>query len=83
MTAGLYERDELPNVTKLSLRTIDEEIRQGRFPKPRQASTRRCVWLAREIHEWMENLPVSDLPPPPNTGARKPRPLAAGQAARA
>jgi prophage regulatory protein len=69
----LYEREELPGLTKLSMRTIEEEIRQGRFPKPRQASRRRCVWLAREIEEWMENLPVSDLPPPENTGAKKQR----------
>lgn len=83
MDEKLYEKDELPAVTKLSPRTIEEEIRQGRFPKPRRASTRRCVWLASEIREWMLNLPVSDLPPPPNTGARKPRPGAAGQAVRA
>jgi prophage regulatory protein len=73
MEEKLYEKDELPAVTKLSARTIEEEIRQGRFPKPRLASTRRCVWLASEIQAWMRSLPLSDLPPPANSGAKKPR----------
>jgi prophage regulatory protein len=78
---ALLEREDLPEVTKLSLRTIEEEIRQGRFPKPRQMSGRRAAWLARDVDEWMENLPESDLPPPPNTGAKKPRDRAAPPAA--
>jgi prophage regulatory protein len=69
----VYEKDELPAVTKLGLTTIEEEIRQGRFPKPRQLSPRRVGWLAREIEEWLESRPIADLAPPPNTGARKPR----------
>jgi prophage regulatory protein len=81
MEDKLYEREELPGITKLSLRTIEEEIRQGRFPKPRLASSRRCVWLASELNEWMRNLPASDLPPPPNTGAKKPRRAQAPQGA--
>jgi prophage regulatory protein len=80
MEEMLYEKDDLPAVTKLSARTIEEEIRQGRFPKPRQASARRVVWLASEILAWMRGLPVSDLPPPPNTGAKKPRHAPAPQA---
>lgn len=69
----LYTKEELPSLTKLGLTTIEEEIRQGRFPKPRQLSPRRVGWLAREIAEWLESRPVADLPPPPNTGAKKPR----------
>jgi predicted DNA-binding transcriptional regulator AlpA len=34
MDEMLYEKDELPAVTKLSARTIEEEIRQGRFYGP-------------------------------------------------
>jgi prophage regulatory protein len=73
MAELIYDREDLPRVTKLSLSTIEEEIRQGRFPKPRLLSARRCGWLERDLREWAENLPVSDLPPPPNTGAKKPR----------
>lgn len=51
--------------------TIQREVRDGKFPAPRQLSGRRVGWLVREIEEWAENRPVSDLPPPPNTGKRK------------
>lgn len=63
----------------LSKSTIEEEIRQERFPKPRQFSARRVGWLVSEIEAWLASRPLSDLPPPENTGAKKPR--AARQAA--
>lgn len=65
-----FAKDDLPEVTSLSVSTIEEEIRQGRFPKPRQLAGRRVGWLVREIEEWAESRPVSDLPPPRNTGVR-------------
>lgn len=65
----------------LSKSTIEEERRQGRFPQPRQLSGRRVGWLVSEIEAWLASRPVSDLPPPPNTGARKPRRDAAAPAA--
>lgn len=69
----MLDKEELPEITKLSVTTIEELVRQGEFPKPRQLSKRRCAWLASDVMEWMENLPPSDLPPPANTGAKKPR----------
>ena len=57
----------------LSKSTLEEEIRLGRFPKPRQFSARRVGWLVREVDEWIEGRPLSNLAPPPNTGAPKPR----------
>lgn len=69
-------------VPVLSKSTIEEERRQGRFPQPRQLSGRRVGWLVSEIEEWLASRPVSDQPPPPNTGAKKPRrPGAAAPAA--
>lgn len=53
--------------------TIQREVRDGKFPAPRQLSGRRVGWLVREVEEWAENRPISDLPPPPNTGKRKPK----------
>ncbi|UKI11834.1 hypothetical protein ACLUPT_11990 [Variovorax sp. SCN45] len=38
-------------------------------------SGRRVAWLVREVEAWAESRPVSNLPPPPNTGARKARKL--------
>lgn len=68
-----YMKDELPAATTLSAATIEEEIRQERFPRPRQLSGKRVGWLVEEVQEWARTRPVSDLPPPPNTGAKKPR----------
>ncbi len=68
-----YTKDELPEVTTLSMSTIEEEIRQERFPKPRQIAGRRVGYLVEEVIEWARSRPVSDLPPPENTGAKKPR----------
>jgi len=68
-----YEKDELPEATTLSKSTIEEEIRQDRFPKPRQLAGKRVGWLVEEVLEWARTRPVSTQPPPPNTGAKKPR----------
>lgn len=68
-----FEKAELPEATSLGMTTIEEEIRQGRFPKPRQLAGRRVGYLVREVNEWAESRPVADQLPPPNTGARKPK----------
>jgi prophage regulatory protein len=68
-----YDKSELTAATTLSKTTIEEEIRLGRFPKPRQLAGRRTGYLVEEVVEWARSRPVSDQPPPPNTGAKKPR----------
>ncbi len=37
------------------------------FPKPRKIGDRSVGWLVRELVEWAESRPVSDIPPPENT----------------
>lgn len=72
---------ELPEVAvavSLAEATIQREVREGKFPAPRQLSGRRVGWLVREIEEWAETRPVSTLPPPRNTGQRKPKTTSAG-----
>ncbi|NMG76874.1 helix-turn-helix transcriptional regulator [Aromatoleum diolicum] len=67
---------DLPTVAEvvaLSESTIQELVRLGQFPAPRQTSGRRVGWLVREVEQWAESRPASSLPPPPNTGAKKPR----------
>lgn len=64
MTALVYEREELPEVTKLSISTIEEEIRQGRFPKPRQLSPRKQGWLVEDIERWARAQEVVEPPAP-------------------
>lgn len=55
----------------LSESTVEKLVRENEFPKPRVLSGRRVAWLVREIEEWAENRPVSELLPPKNTSGRK------------
>lgn len=67
---------DLPAVVQavaLSESTVQELVRQGQSPAPRQLSGRRVGWLVRELEAWAESRPVSQLLPPPNTGAPKPK----------
>lgn len=67
---------DLPTVAStvaLSTAAIERLERDGGFPKRRLLSGRRVGWLLREVQEWAESRPVSNLPPPPNTGAPKRR----------
>ena len=50
--------------------TIQKMVREGAFPAPRILSSRRVAWLMREVEEWAESRPISDLLPPENTGKR-------------
>lgn len=65
---------QLLELVPLGESTLQREQREGRFPKPRQLTDRRVAWLLSEVEEWALQRPVSDLPPPPNTGAPKPGP---------
>lgn len=60
--------EEAVRLTTLGKSTIEAEIRAGNFPKPRQLTSRRTAYLFSEVKHWAQNRPVSDLPPPPNTG---------------
>jgi prophage regulatory protein len=64
---------ELPAVAEviaLAPATIQRCVREGTFPAPRQISGRRVGWLVRELEEWAESRPKSELPPPSNTMRR-------------
>lgn len=67
---------DLPRVAaaiSVSKSTVQRLVREGKFPKPREISGRRVGWLTQEVEAWAAGLPVSDMLPPPNTGAPKPR----------
>ena len=57
----------------VSVSTVERLVRVGDFPKPRKVSGRRVVYLVDEVRGWLAARPVSDLLPPPKTGAPKPR----------
>lgn len=59
------------SVTTLSESLIQEMESKGQFPRRRKLSARRTGYLVKEIDEWCDSRPASDLPPPPNTGAAK------------
>lgn len=67
---------DLPRVAStlcLSESTVQQLVREGRFPQPRALSARRVAWLTAEVATWAATRPASTLPPPPNTGAPKPK----------
>ena len=56
---------DLPTVAQavaMSTATIERLEREGQFPKRRQLSGQRVGWLVREVQEWAESRPVSNLP---------------------
>lgn len=65
------DREQTAAFVAMSESTLLSLVRQGDFPKPRQLSKQRTAWLLREVEEWAEQRPVSDLPPPPNAGQRR------------
>lgn len=85
LTPGTPMVLDLPGVATtlcISVSTVQQMVREGHFPEPRQLSGRRVGWLAIEVATWAASRPKSTQLPPPNTGARKPRATqAAAQAA--
>lgn len=74
MTIQIYlDKQGVCAALTLSERVWEQLVQSGQAPKPRQLSGRRVGWLLREVLEWAESRPVSDLPPPPNTGNRRKR----------
>ena len=65
------DREQTAAFVAMSESTLLSLVRQGEFPKPRQLSKQRTAWLLREVEEWAEQRPVSDLPPPPKAGQRR------------
>ena len=63
---ALLDIEQVAAYVTLSTGTIQTMVRKGEFPAPRQLSGRRVGYLLREVDEWIESRPVSDLPPPVN-----------------
>jgi prophage regulatory protein len=69
--AIILDLHAVSEAVSLSEAQIKLLVRQDKFPKPRMLSERRVGWLTREVKEWAESRPVSELLPPPNAGIRK------------
>ena len=64
--------EKVAEAVSLSIGTVQSLVREGVFPAPRMLSGRRVAWLVREVEAWAEARPISNLPPPPDSGKRKP-----------
>lgn len=74
MTMPIFlDKQAVCSALSLSERVWEQLVQSGQAPKPRQLSGRRVGWLLREVQEWAESRPVSELPPPPNTANRRKR----------
>lgn len=76
VTPGTPMMMDLPRVAStlcVSESTVQKLVREGSFPAPRLQSGRKVGWLTAEVAAWAIALPKSNLLPPPNTGAPKPR----------
>lgn len=67
------EREAAAAYLALSVSTFERLVREKSLPAPRQVADRRVAWLRTELDEWLQARPISDLLPPENTGAPKPR----------
>jgi len=82
ITPAALEPEASAAFCALSVTTMERLERDGNFPKRRQLSDRRVGHLVNELLAWLDARPVSELPPPANTGAKKPRPSRVLQSAR-
>lgn len=57
----------------MSVKTFERGVQKGEIPKPRQLSPGRVGWLVSELDAWAASRPLSEILPPANTGAKKPR----------
>lgn len=72
--------EQVLHATTLSMAVWYGLVKVGDAPKPRQISANRSAWLRREIMDWCEARPVSQILPPVNSGKGATR---AARAARA
>ena len=61
--------EQAPAVVGIAQTTIDQLEARGEFPKRRQLSGRRVGYLMRELEEWTESRPPSNLLPVPQRAA--------------
>lgn len=65
----MVERDSAAAALGISVRTLEGLVRAGDLPPPRKISGGRVGWLWRELVEFSESRPVSDLRPGPGKKA--------------
>ena len=64
----IVKKDMAAVIVALSESTIDNLEKAGDFPKRRKISSGSVGYLMRELEEWAESRPVSDLLPVTDSG---------------
>jgi len=67
LTPGALDLGNTALYVALSISTVQKLVREAHFPPPRKLSAGRVGFLVRELDEWLESRPVSQLLPPPST----------------
>ena len=62
----VLNQKQLTEITGLSAVTIWRKEKAGEFPVRRQLGSRRVGWLTREVDEWLEATPKSEITSPKN-----------------
>ena len=62
-------RERVADLLDISERTLEGLVAAGEIPPPRRISKGRVGWLWRELVEFAESRPVSDLAPGPGRRA--------------
>jgi len=63
LDALIVPAEDAPRIVGIGQTTIDRLEASGEFPKRRVLAKRRVGYLRRELVEWAESRPVSDLLP--------------------
>jgi prophage regulatory protein len=72
----MVDREHAANALGISERTLENLVASGELPPPRKISKQRVGWLWRELQDFAESRPVSDLPPGPGRRAPQDAPTA-------
>lgn len=71
---GALDKELAAAYCSVGVTTFEQMVQEKIAPQPRRfPGRRRVAWLRTELDAWLANLPLSDLLPPDNTGAKRPR----------
>lgn len=73
-TPAALDKEMAAAYCSVGITMFEQMVQDGTAPKARRfPGRRRVAWLRSELDAWLAGLPLSDLLPPENTGAKKPR----------
>jgi prophage regulatory protein len=58
MIDGILSRKAVMEITGRSSASLWRDVRDGRFPAPRQTGVKRIGWLKSEVQTWLESRPL-------------------------